>query len=83
MIRTQIQLTEPQAAALRAMSAARQVSMAELIRISIDAFVQRESGSSRAALLARAKSVAGEFDSGLSDVSTNHDHHLAEAITGK
>lgn len=83
MIRTQIQLTEQQAEALRAMSVLRQVSMAELIRISIDAFVQRESGTSRAALISSAKSVSGEFASGSADVSVDHDRHLAEAFANQ
>ena len=46
MVRTQIQLTEEQAAALRAMSAARQLSMAELIRISIDRHFTEEASFS-------------------------------------
>lgn len=83
MVRTQIQLTESQVAILRAMSAARQISMAELIRISIDAFVQREAGTSRAQMVARAKSVSGEFSSGERTVSENHDQFLADAFEGK
>ena len=80
MIRTQIQLTEKQTAALRGMSKARQVSMAELIRISIDLFVQREAGTSHSALVDRAKSAVGQFSSGVEDVSAEHDKYLAEAF---
>jgi hypothetical protein len=82
MVRTQIQLTEEQAAALRAMSAARQLSMAELIRISIDRFVTREAGSGRGAIVARAKGAVGRFSSGSDDGSSGHDQLLAEAFEG-
>jgi hypothetical protein len=80
MVRTQIQLTEEQAAVLHKMSAERQVSIAELIRNSIDNFVQEEAGTSRAAKVARAKSVVGQFASGHADVSSDHDRYLAEAF---
>ncbi len=83
MIRTQIQLTEKQAVALREMSATRQVSMAELIRISIDLFVQREAATSRASVVARAKSAAGQFASCVNDVSADHDRYLAEAFDSR
>lgn len=80
MVRTQIQLTEEQVSALRTMSAARRVSIAQLIRASVDSFVRREAASSREAIVARAKSAAGRFASGASDVSSNHDKYLAEAF---
>ena len=80
MIRTQIQLTEDQTSALRKMSTARQQSMAELIRMSIDLFVRRESGSSRDAVVERAKCAVGRFSSGSPDGGTEHDKHLADAF---
>jgi hypothetical protein len=80
MIRTQIQLTEEQAAALRALTAIQHVSMAELIRRSIDLFVRRESASSRGAAVVRAKSAIGSFSSGASNVGVDHDQYLAEAF---
>jgi hypothetical protein len=80
MVRTQIQLTDDQAKALRALSAARQVPMAELIRRSVDSLLQRESGASREAILNRARAVAGRFASGAADGSTDHDRHLADAF---
>ena len=83
MIRTQIQLTEEQASALRAMSSTRHMPMAELIRIGIDNFLRREAGSSREAIVARAKNAAGRFTSGTSDVSTEHDKYLADAFGGQ
>lgn len=80
MVRTQIQLTEEQAAILRKMSAERRLPIAELIRLSVDAFIQREVGRSHQGKVKRAKSAAGRFASGVSDVSTEHDRYLAEAM---
>jgi hypothetical protein len=83
MIRTQIQLTERQAAVLRRLSAARRVSMAELIRTSIDAYVEREAGSSRDSVVRNAKGAVGRFSSGSTDGSSAHDKHLADAIDAR
>jgi hypothetical protein len=80
MIRTQIQLTEEQVAILRTMSVESRLSIAELIRMSIDSFIKREAGISRDIKLTRAKSAAGRFASGVADVSTEHDKYLAEAL---
>lgn len=81
MVRTQIQLTEAQVSALQSMAASRQVSIAKLIRAAVDALVEREAGESREELAARAKRTFGRFDSGLSDVSRDHDKYLAEAYS--
>lgn len=80
MIRTQIQITEEQAAGLRTMSAERRQPVAELIRMSIDTFLQKEAGVSRERKRARAKSAAGRFASSPANVSTDHDRYLAEAF---
>ena len=80
MIRTQIQITEEQAASLRTMSAERHQPIAELIRMSIDSFLEKEVGISRECKRARAKSAAGRFASSLPDVSAEHDRYLAEAF---
>ena len=80
MIRTQIQITEEQAASLRSMSAERRQPLAELIRTSIDSFLQKEVGVSRERKRARAKSVAGRFASSPADVSAEHDRYLAETF---
>lgn len=79
MVRTQVQLTEEQAATLRAMSAERRIPIAELIRMSVDSFLSREAGLNRDRKLARARAAAGRFASRLSDVSQEHDKYLAEA----
>lgn len=80
MVRTQIQITEEQAARLRSLSAHRQQSVAELIRISIDSFLTREAGGSAESKRARAKSAAGLFASSSTDVSAEHDRYLEEAF---
>jgi Arc/MetJ-type ribon-helix-helix transcriptional regulator len=80
MVRTQIQLTESQVAELKALSASRDVSMAELIRASVDDLIRRESGQARKAVMQRALAAAGKYASGKSDISTNHDHYLAQAF---
>lgn len=83
MVRTQIQLTPEQASTWRALSATRHVPVAELIRMSIDSFLLREAESSRDAIVARARSAAGRFNSGSSNVSKDHDRYLADAFAGR
>ena len=81
MVRTQIQLNEDQAAALKSLAIERQVSMAELIRCSVDQYIQREvTPGSREAIVARAKNAVGRFSSGRHDISVNHDEYLADAF---
>jgi Arc/MetJ-type ribon-helix-helix transcriptional regulator len=79
MIRTQIQLTEEQAAKLKRLAAARDVSMAEVIRDAVDRLADRDG---RAERLALAVSVLGKFHdiAGKTDVSVRHDEYLAEIL---
>ncbi len=79
MIRTQIQLTEEQLRRLKALAAARGLSVAELIRQSIDAFSRSAASPDAEARCQRAIAVAGHFHSGKRDVSAQHDRYLAEA----
>ena len=81
MVRTQIQLTEKQASALRTISATRQISIAQLIRESVDSFIRREAASNRETIVARAKSAAGRFASGTSDASSNHHNYVTAPAT--
>lgn len=79
MIRTQIQLTEEQAHALKKLAARKGISMAELIRRSVAATLKRESAE-RQEKVRRALSAIGMFKSGApSDLSVNHDKYLEEA----
>jgi hypothetical protein len=79
MIRTQIQLTEEQASALKTLAATRRTSVAELIRQGVSQMLRRAVGISPAEVRRRAIAAAGRFQSGATDVSTRHDDYLAEA----
>ena len=80
MVRTQIQLTEEQAKALKMLAHAQNVSMAELIRQSLDEFIWRSENRQpdREEMKRRAVAAIGRFNSGLPDVSREHDKYLAE-----
>jgi hypothetical protein len=79
MIRTQIQLTEEQMAALRRRSQRENVSIAELVRQAIDAFARAEPPGRRE-VRDRAIRAAGRFASGVRDTSSRHDEALADAF---
>ncbi|MDP8943934.1 MAG: ribbon-helix-helix domain-containing protein [Actinomycetota bacterium] len=77
MVRTQIQLTDGQAAGLKRLAVERGVSMAALIREAVDRTLAE---GDMAARHRRALAVAGKFRSGRSDVSERHDDYLADAF---
>ena len=81
MVRTQIQLTETQARRLRQLAAAQRRSMADLIRSSVDALLVESGASDDEVKRARALGAAGRFRSGVRDLSSQHDRHLAEVLT--
>jgi hypothetical protein len=78
MVRTQVQLTAEQARSLRQMAAARGVSMAAIIRESVDAYVRSAPRPSTAELRRRALAAIGAF-SGPTDLARRHDDYLEEA----
>lgn len=80
MIRTQIQLTEKQARALRDMAAREGKSIAELIRTSVDDLIQSNHFINPENQRRRAKEAAGRIKGGPADLSTEHDQYLAEAM---
>ena len=80
MIRTQVQLTEGQLESLRQASAATGRSVADLIRQAVDQYLAGRSELGREERIERAIKVAGRFSSGRTDVSANHDKHLADAF---
>jgi metal-responsive CopG/Arc/MetJ family transcriptional regulator len=80
MVRTQIQLTDQQVRALKSLASRYGVSMAELIRESVDNFLRETSaGLDEQERRRRAIEVAGQFRSGQSDVAEKHDDYLAQA----
>lgn len=80
MVRTQIQLTEEQAEALKAAAAKQGVSMAELIRRSVDRLIETSGEAPQKELRRRAAAVAGRFRSGSTDISVRHDEYLAQGL---
>lgn len=75
MVRTQIQLTEEQASALKRLAAERGVSMATLVREGVDRVVAQDDWQARRQ---RALASIGKYRSGYTDISQNHDEYLAE-----
>ena len=81
MVRLQIQLTEGQHRKVRSRAQRLGVSVAEVIRRSVDRELEAESRQpSRRDLIARALAVAGQHvdREGKTDVAARHDDYLAE-----
>lgn len=81
MVRTQIQLTERQTRRLKALAKEQGVSMAELIRRSVDKLLESPEIVDWEESKRRALSIIG-LVSDVPDLSTNHDEYLAEAYEG-
>jgi hypothetical protein len=81
MVRTQIQLTEGQAKALKKLASSRHLSIAELIRQAVDAMIRSNIVVDAEERRKRALDAAGRFRSGLRDLSTEHDKYLEEAFS--
>jgi hypothetical protein len=79
MIRTQVQLTDDQARELRELAYRNDVPMAELIRQAIDEMLSKGGHVSGRERRRRLLSIAGKYDSGLTDVSARHDDYLDAA----
>ncbi len=75
MVRTQVQLTEEQAIALKQLAARRGVSLAELVRNAIDRLL---ADADRRERRARALSLLGRYQDSGSDVARQHDRYLVE-----
>jgi hypothetical protein len=78
MVRTQIQLTEEQSRSLKQLAEKDDVSVAELIRRSVDRYLQDREGFSEEERKRRLLSIIGTGRSGVSDLGVNHDQYLAE-----
>jgi hypothetical protein len=82
MIRTQVQLTEAQAAALKELARREGRSVADLVRESLDVHLRTRGVVDRGALKRRALAAVGRFRSGSKHLGTDHDTHVEEAFSG-
>lgn len=80
MVRTQIQLTETQAKILHELALKQGISVAELIRKSVDDYLKHADGGNKQELVERAKEAAGKYRTGLKDLAEKHDQYLAEDL---
>ncbi len=79
MVRTQIQLTEEQARAVKKMASAEGVSVAEVIRRAIGKIMRADKSINEEERHKRALEIVGKFRSGKRDISKKHDEYLEEA----
>jgi Arc/MetJ-type ribon-helix-helix transcriptional regulator len=79
MVRTQIQLTEKQARALKELASRRDVSVAELVRQAVNLLLESAPYTDMDERRQRALAAAGRFRSERADVSERHDDYLAGA----
>jgi hypothetical protein len=79
MVRAQIQFTGEQLEALRARAAQLNVSVSEVVRRAVEAWVKPGLAPSSDELRRRALEAAGRFASGETDVARKHDHYLSDA----
>lgn len=77
MIRTQIQLTDEQAARLKELSHAGKESMAAIIRKALDQFLLKQKPTRRS-LYRQALTAVGRHRAGIHDISLEHDRYLDE-----
>jgi hypothetical protein len=80
MVRMQVQFTEDQVAALRKMAAERGRSIADLVRESVDAFVEKGRRRYTPEQIERALAFGGGASSGRpgSNIAREHDRYLDE-----
>jgi hypothetical protein len=80
MVRTQIQLSPSQAEAVKRLAAEQGISMAELIRQSVDAYLSGARRPTQDEVRQRAMALAGCLRGGPADLAVRHDDYLAEAF---
>jgi hypothetical protein len=78
MIRTQVQFTQEQWQALKKIAASRHVSIAELVRQSVDQLIRSPENQKIDEYRRLAVAIVGKYKSESSDVSTNHDKYLSD-----
>lgn len=77
MVRTQIQLTEEQAAKLKEIAHAGGESIAAVIRRALDRYLENQEPN-RPSLYRQASAVIGKYRSGVPDIAVEHDRYLDE-----
>ena len=80
MIRAQIQLTEEQARALKALARAEERSVSELVRECVAEYLARRRTPNIQDLAKRARGLKGRFRSGYPDLAEAHDRYLDDAF---
>jgi RecA/RadA recombinase len=80
MVRTQIQLTEEQAKAIKKIASSRRISSAELIRRAVNSIIKSDTAVDPDERRKRAIEIVGKFSSGKRDVAARHDKYLADAF---
>jgi Arc/MetJ-type ribon-helix-helix transcriptional regulator len=81
MVRTQVQLTEQQLESLKRASAETGKSVAELVRLGVELYLDSQKKPDMRAIRERARLAAGKFSSGSpNNVSERHDEYLDEAF---
>jgi hypothetical protein len=81
LIRTQIQFSPEQLARVRDLAGAAGVSVAEVVRRSVDFYVENHAATrGEQATRLQAAEVAGRYRSGRDDGSFGHDDALADAF---
>jgi len=80
MIRTQIQLTDDQAARLKELAHASNESLAAVIRKALDQFLSKQEPDRRT-LFRQALTAVGKYKAGVPDGSLEHDRYLEEELS--
>ena len=83
MVRTQIQLTEGQAKTLKRLAKQQRLSVAELIRQSIDLYLAQRGELPLGQRYEKALALTGKYQGGDADLGRDHDRYLAEAYATK
>ena len=78
MVSTEVKLTDEQSAALEKLAKELNIPLPDLILKGVDHVLQSIRTIPSEAQKQRARSIAGRFRSGLSDLSKQHDKYLAE-----
>ena len=78
MLRTQIQFTEAQLEALKAKAAQLDVSVSEIVRQAVAAWLGHSAATDPAELRRRAREAAGRYSSGEGDIAREHDRYLSD-----